>query len=260
MGGVGVRNLMLTVAYDGTGYHGFQDQARDDRPTIQRALEAAWRRLVGEEVNVIGAGRTDAGVHATGQVANFRTRSVAIPYQRVPHAFNSVLPEDIRVVDCQEAPLEFHARFDAVAKQYVYRIDNRRFPCPLERRYAHFVDGRLDVQAMQDAAGRLVGRHDFRAFAGSANASRTTVRTLSRLDVEEDQGVIRLVVEGDAFLHHMVRIIAGTLVQVGLGRRPPQWVDEVLASKDRTRAGPTLPGKGLVLTWVKYAPDPRQEA
>lgn len=260
MGGLTVRNLMLTLAYDGTGYCGFQDQARDDRPTIQRALEAAWLRLVGETVNVIGAGRTDAGVHAAGQVANFRTQSTAIPWERVPYAFNSVLPEDIRVMDCREVPLEFHARFDAVAKQYVYRIDNRPFPCPLERHYAHFVERPLDVKAMREAARRLVGRHDFRAFAGSANGSRTTVRTLSRVDVEEERGVIRLVVEGDAFLHHMVRIIAGTLVQVGLGRRPPHWVDEVLASKDRARAGPTLPGKGLVLVWVKYDPDPRQGA
>lgn len=257
MGGLTVRNLMLTIAYDGTEYHGFQDQGRDDCPTIQRALEGAWRRLVDEEVNVIGAGRTDAGVHAEGQVANFRTRSLAIPRQRVPYAFNSVLPDDIRVIDCQEAPPEFHARFDAVARQYVYRIDNRPFPSPLERRYAHFIERPLDVEAMREAAERLVGRHDFRAFTGAANASRTTVRNLSRLDVEAKDGLIRLVVEGDAFLHHMVRIIAGTLVQVGIGRYPPRWVEEVLVSRDRTRAGPTLPGKGLVLMWVKYDPDPR---
>lgn len=252
MGGLNVRNLMVTLAYDGSDYHGFQDQARDDRPTIQRALEAAWRRLVGEEVKVIGAGRTDAGVHAEGQVINFRTQSTSIPPERVPYAFNSVLPEDIRVVDCKEVDLDFHARFDAVGKQYVYRIDNRRFPSPLQRRYTHFIGRPLDMGAMREAGGHLIGRRDFRAFAGAANASRTTVRTLSRLDVEAKEGLLELIVEGDGFLYHMVRIIAGTLVQVGLGERPPEWVAEVLASKDRSQAGPTLPGKGLTLMWVKY--------
>jgi pseudouridylate synthase I len=254
MGGVTVRNLRLTVAYDGTGYFGFQDQGRDDRPTVQRTLEAAWARLVGESVKIIGAGRTDAGVHAEGQVVNFRTRSAAIPAERVPHAFNSVLPPDIRVTGCDEVPLEFHARFDAIAKQYVYRIDNRPFPSPLLRHFTYFVARPLDVEAMRQGGAFLVGRHDFRAFAGSAHGERSTVRTLTRCSVDEHRGLIEITVEGDAFLNHMVRIIAGTLVKVGHGEHPPEWVAEVLSSQDRRRAGPTLPGKGLTLMWVKYPP------
>lgn len=252
MGGLTMRNLRLTVAYDGTDYYGFQDQGRDDRPTIQRVLTKAWARLVGEEVTMIGAGRTDAGVHAEGQVVNFRTGSTAIAPRRVPYALNSVLPPDVRVIGCDEVPLEFHARYDAVAKQYVYRIDNRAFPSPFLRHYAYFVGRPLDVQAMGEASAYLVGRHDFRAFAGAAHAGRSTVRTLTRCSVEENEGLIVITVEGDGFLNHMVRIIAGTLAKVGLGERPPEWVARVLDSKDRKNAGPTLPGKGLTLMWVRY--------
>jgi len=249
-----VRNLKLTVAYDGTHYHGFQDQGLSDRPTIQRELERAWERLVGERVKVIGAGRTDAGVHAEGQVVNFRTASDAIPAERVPYAMNGVLPPDIRVVGAVEVPLEFHARYWAVAKQYVYRIDNRPFPSPLLRHYTHFVSRPLDVEAMDRAAQYLVGRHDFKAFAGSGHAGRSTVRTVTRCDVTARDGLVVITLEADGFLFHMVRIIAGTLVEVGKGKRDPEWVREVLASKDRRMAGPTLPGKGLTLMWVAYPP------
>ena len=203
---------------------------------------------------MIGAGRTDAGVHAEGQVVNFRTRSKSISADRVPYAFNSLLPPDIRVIGCEEAPLEFHARFDALAKQYIYRIENRRFPSPLNRHYSHFIARPLDVAAMREAGAHLVGRHDFKALTGSGNASRTTVRTLTRCDVEAKEGLIEIIVEADAFLYHMVRIIVGTLVQVGHGERPPEWIADLIAAKDRTLAGPTLPGKGLTLMWVRYAP------
>lgn len=250
------RNLKLTVAYDGTNYHGFQDQARADRPTVQRELETAWERLVGEHVKVIGAGRTDAGVHAEGQVVNFRTNSLAIPAERVPYAMNSVLPPDVRVIDCAEVDLEFHARFCAAAKQYVYRIDNRPVPSPLVRHFTHFVARPLDIEAMNEAARHLVGRHDFRAFAGAGHASRTTVRTLTRCDVSCEGGLVLITVEADAFLYHMVRTIAGTLVMVGAGEREPGWVKTVLESRDRKQAGPTLPGKGLTLMWVAYPPGP----
>lgn len=249
------RNLKLTVAYDGTNYFGFQDQGRDDRPTIQRELERAWERLVGEKVKIIGAGRTDAGVHAEGQVVNFRTYSTSIPAERVPYAMNSVLPPDVRVVGCREVPMEFHARFWAIGKQYVYRIDNRPFPSPLVRHFTHFIPQPLDLEAMNAAAKHLVGRHDFKAFAGAGGSARTTVRTVTRCDVTACGGLVVITVEADSFLYHMVRTIAGTLVKVGEGARDPSWVKEVLASRDRRQAGPTLPGKGLTLMRVDYPPD-----
>jgi len=249
-----MRNLKLTVAYDGTNYHGFQDQGREDRPTIQRELERAWERLVGEQVKMIGAGRTDAGVHAEGQVANFRTHSSSIPAERVPYAMNSVLPPDVRVIGCVEVPSDFHARFWAVGKQYVYRIDNRPFPSPLVRHFTHFIPHPLDVDAMDEAAKHLVGRHDFRALAGAGHAGRTTIRTITRCDVTAQDGLVVITVEADAFLYHMVRTIAGTLVEVGQGTHPPSWVREVIASRQRSRAGPTLPGKGLTLMRVDYPP------
>lgn len=246
------RNLKLTVAYDGTQYHGFQRQGRLDLPTVQSLLEEAWARLVGEEVKVIGAGRTDAGVHALGQVVNFRTATRSIPTERVPRAFNSVLPRDVAVLGCEEAPLSFHARFDAVGKLYEYRVLNRPFPSPVDRLYTLHVSAPLDVEAMQEGAGYLVGTHDFSAFAGRLKGEKSAVRTITRCSVRRHEERVHFAVEGDGFLYHMVRTIVGTLLQVGLGKEEPRWVREVLASRDRRKAGATAPAHGLFLAAVYY--------
>lgn len=251
-GGARRRNLKLTVAYDGTRFHGFQRQAGRDMPTVQQALEEAWNRLTGEAVKVIGAGRTDAGVHALGQVVNFRTGVSSIPVERVPHAFNSVLPRDVAVLDCAEAPSSFHARFDARSKLYEYRVLNRTFPSPVERLYTYHVSAPLDVEAMQEGARLLVGTHDFSAFAGSGAKGRSPVRTLTRCCVWREGEQVRFAVEGDGFLYRMVRNIVGTLLQVGLGKEEPRWVGEVLASRNRAKAGPTVPAHGLYLVAVFY--------
>lgn len=248
----GLRNLKLTVAYDGTRYHGFQSQASRSLPTVQAELEAAWKRLVGEEVRVIGAGRTDAGVHALGQVVNFKTAVSSIPAERVPYAFNSVLPRDVAVLECEEADPEFHARFDARRKLYEYRVLNRPLPSPVDRLYTYHVSAPLDVEAMQEGAHLLVGTHDFSAFSGSSGRPRNPVRTLTRCTVWREGERVHFAVEGDGFLYHMVRSIVGTLLQVGLGKEPPGWVGKVLASRDRTRAGPTVPSQGLFLVAVYY--------
>lgn len=249
----GTRNLKLTVAYDGTAYHGFQDQNREDVPTIQQALERAWHTLTGEKVRLTGAGRTDAGVHALGQVVNFRTHQQAVPTDRVPFAMNSVLPEDIRVVDAVEAPYSFHARFDAVKKRYVYRIDNRPIPSPLERLYTHFEPRPLDAHAMNQAAGFWLGRHDFTALSSAkGSVVKDARRTVVRCEVEREGDSVIFRVEADGFLYHMVRAMAGTLVMVGLGRQPPSWAREVLNNRDRSARGPTLPAKGLTLYRVWY--------
>lgn len=247
-----MRNLKLTIAYDGSAYHGFQEQRDDRLPTIQGQLRRAWMELTGETVKIIGSGRTDAGVHADGQVVNFRTNHRSIPAKRVPYALNTVLPWDIRVVDCEEVPWDFHAQYDAVAKMYVYRMLNRKFPLPRLRHDTYFVPQPLDLHAMKQGASILVGRHDFRAFTSEKELSGSTVRYLMRCDVERAGDVVQIVTVGDGFLYHMVRTIAGTLLKVGDGTFPPEWVGEVLESRDRTRAGKTLPGHGLVLKWVAY--------
>lgn len=249
-----MRNLKLTVAYDGTCYHGFQDQGVDSLPTIQRTLEKAWERLVDERVRLNGAGRTDAGVHAEGQVVNLRTGVDSIPDARIPHAFNSLLPRDIAVVGCERVADSFHARYDCHSKVYAYTILNRAFPSPLERLYTHFVHDDLDAQAMEAAAKFLVGRHDFKAFAGSNSKVRSTVRTLYSCAVEQVGIRVIITVEADGFLYNMVRAIAGTLLSVGKGEHAPDWVGCVLESRKRTNAGPTLPAKGLVLRRVRYEP------
>lgn len=251
-GGYYRRNLKLTVAYDGTRFHGFQRQAGHKLPTVQEALEEAWRRLTGEAVKATGAGRTDAGVHALGQVVNIRTQVASIPAERVPYAFNSVLPKDVAVLECVEVPLAFHARFDARWKRYEYRVLNRAFPSPVERLYTYHVSHPLDVEAMQEGARLLLGTHDFSAFSGSEAKGRSPVRTVSRCDVWRDGEKVHFAVEGDGFLYRMVRTIVGTLLQVGLGKKEPGWVGEVLASRDRAEAGPTVPACGLYLVEVGY--------
>ncbi len=247
-----MRNIALVLEYDGTGLSGFQRQAeQQSHLTVQGALEEAIRRVTGETVRVIGAGRTDAGVHAVGQVANFRCQS-QMPVERLPLALNAHLPRQIVVREAFEVPVAFHARFHAAAKVYRYLIWNRRVISPFWGRYAWHIPVPLDVTAMAVAAERLVGRHDFRAFRASGSSVRSSVRTVYRCQVGRQGPWVVLTVEADGFLYHMVRIMAGTLVEVGRGRQPPGWVAEVLASGNRDRAGPTAPAHGLWLVKVKY--------
>jgi len=247
------RNLKLTVAYDGTSYHGFQAQDGKGLPTIQSALEEAWSKLVGERVRMTSSGRTDAGVHARGQVVNFHTSSSSIPEDRVPYAMNSVLPEDIAVVGCEEMPHTFHARFDAIGKRYRYTILNQPFPSPIDRRYTLFVHNPLDVDSMALGAMHLVGRRDFVAVSGNNRELKDTVRTMSACSVRREGAYVWIDMKADGFLYHMARRIAGTLLAVGKGERGPDWVAEVIASRDRNQAGPTLPAHGLCLIEVYYA-------
>ncbi len=242
----------MIIAYDGTGYHGFQEQRGTGLPTVQEELEKCLSGLAGRKVQVIGAGRTDAGVHARGQVVNFDARGWNIPTDRIPLAMNGVLPEDIAVVDAEEVPEDFHARFSARWKEYRYSVHNSRRPDPFLRRYSYFFPRPLDLEAMREGAGHLRGRHDFSAFKAEGTPVRSAVRTLYEIRVERSGGMIGLVFRGDGFLHHMARIITGTLLEVGLGKYPPSEVAGILASGDRTRAGPTAPPQGLCLMKVYY--------
>lgn len=248
-----VRNIRCVVAYDGTDFLGFQRQSRG--PTIQGVLEEAILSLTGERVRVLGAGRTDAGVHALGQVVSFLTAS-RIPVERWPHALNSRLPGTVVVQHAVEAPSAFHPMRDATAKVYQYTVWNGLFPSPFWSRWALHVPPPLDVEAMAQAAGFLVGRHDFAAFrAAGSTPVRSTVRHVMELTVERSDSqpeCVRITARADGFLYHMVRNIAGTLLLVGQGRRPPEWVADVLAGRRREAAGPTAPAHGLCLVRVEY--------
>jgi tRNA pseudouridine38-40 synthase len=216
-------------------------------------LAAALERIAGHPCRPVGASRTDAGVHAEGQLASVDLET-GLDAKRLCRALNGVLPHDLAVVDAAEVGPEFHARFSARSKLYRYRVWNGAHPSPLRAAWAHRVVTPLDLPAMRRAAGQLLGSHDFRSFQAARAAPGTTLRTLTRVDVEgETRGEVRLWVEGDAFLRHMVRILAGTLVEVGVGRRDPGSLAPLLASRDRSRAGPTAPARGLCLVRVDFA-------
>lgn len=247
------RNLKLILQYDGTEYVGWQRQASG--VSIQGLLEDALRPIEGGDVVVHGAGRTDAGVHALGQVATVNLTATIDPVT-LARALNAVLPPDVRVASVEEVPADFHARFSATGKIYDYRIVNAPFVSPFVRRYVWHVIPRLDREAMRTAAARLVGEHDFAAFQGTGSEVHSSIRTVRRIDwagtgASDDPIVMQI--EGDGFLRHMVRNIAGTLVEIGLGRWPAEEIDAILASGDRAKAGATAPAAGLVLREVLYS-------
>jgi tRNA pseudouridine38-40 synthase len=242
--------LKLTVAYDGTAYAGWQIQPAV--PTIQAAVEAAWQQITGERVSITASGRTDAGVHAEGQVVGVRTNN-DLSCERLLMALNARLPEDIVVRSVELAPTGFHATHDALRKTYRYHLCADRVR-PLIGRHTHWhVRQPLDVTRMQQAALPLVGRHDFACFESTGSARDSTIRTIVSCDVLRlDAQRIMIEVTGDGFLYNMVRAIAGTLVEVGRGVQPIDWIRKVLASRDRGKAGPTAPAHGLVLWNVDY--------
>jgi tRNA pseudouridine38-40 synthase len=250
MADAGLKNFKLTIEYDGTNYLGWQRQAVG--PTIQAEIERALASMTGSPVTLIGAGRTDAGVHALGQVANFRCDTRLDP-EPILKGLNSLLPPDIAIRKCFLVPERFHARFDAKSKIYQYRILNRETRSAVGRNYAWFIHTPLDVDAMRRAAGHLVGRHDFKAFESTGSPRAHTLRTLLTADWTEKTGPhLTFQVEADGFLRCMVRNIVGTLVAVGRGKLSPADVSAILDSRDRKRAGATAPGRGLFLAEVKY--------
>jgi len=252
---VQTQRYKLTLAYDGTLFHGWQRQHPPDREplrTVQGVLENTLRDLLRQPITTLGASRTDAGVHAKGQVAQFDAAQ-PIPVDRLPLALNSRLPEDMEVRDAAIAHEHFDAINDPIGKRYRYRIWNTD-PRPLQLRHMvwHCWNA-LDVDTMNDAAQRLVGMHDFAGFAAANHKRKSTVRTIHNCWVERHDPELHVVVEGDGFLYNMVRILAGTLAEVGRGYWRPDHIDRVLESTDRRMAGPTLPPQGLCLEWIRYA-------
>lgn len=241
----------LTLEYDGSGFEGWQVQPAGRR-TIQGSLEEALERITGSPARVMGAGRTDSGVHAEAQVASVRLET-KLSAETLLRALNGVLPRDIAVRALAEAPAVFDARRDAKRKRYCYRIWNGPTPSPLRQGRFLRVEIPLDRVAMQRAADALVGQHDFTSFRALRSDARSSVRTLERLTVREaSPGEIEIEAEGQGFLRHMVRILAGTLIEVGRGRRDPASMAAILAARDRAAAGPTAPGLGLTLVQVDY--------
>lgn len=241
--------VKLVVAYEGTNYCGWQIQPNGI--TIEQVLNETLSSLLGEEITVTGASRTDAGVHSLGNVAVFETHT-KMPAEKISFALNQCLPEDIVVQESCQVPEDFHPRFSKSRKTYEYRILNCRFRQPLERRTSYFYHYPLDVSAMQKAAAYLVGEHDFTSFASVHAQTNTYVRTIYALDVVREGDMIRIRVQGNGFLYNMVRIIAGTLIQVGAGIKKPEDMESILAGKDRELAGPTAPAHGLTMIGLEY--------
>jgi len=241
--------IRLTVAYDGTNYHGWQ--AQNNGITIESELTRALSELLGETVQVIGASRTDAGVHALGNIAVFDT-DARMPADKFSYALNHLLPEDIRIQRSEEVAPDWHPRRVPSRKTYEYRIYRAQFPMPTKRLYSYFTYLPLEAAPMREAAQYLVGEHDFRSFCQTGAQAETTVRTIYALDVEEQGSDLVIRVCGNGFLYNMVRIIAGTLMDVGLGRRTPESMTDILAACDRTAAGPTAPAHGLTLMRYEF--------
>lgn len=243
---------MLTVAYDGTAYCGWQIQ--QGKETIEGVLNRCISELTGEAVEVIGASRTDAGVHALGNIAVFDTDS-SIPAEKFSYALNRGLPEDIRIREAREVDLTFHPRHCESRKTYEYRIYNAPFPLPTKRLYAHFTYVPLNTERMRQGAAFLVGEHDFKSFCSAETQAKTTVRRVDSIDIWEEGGPEREIVirvEGRGFLYNMVRIIAGTLMEVGRGHLSPEKVKDILEARDRQAAGPTAPACGLTLMGYEF--------
>lgn len=243
-------NYKLTIQYDGSRYRGWQVQGNTDL-TIQGKLEGVLSRLTGQLVEVHGSGRTDAGVHALGQVANMKLPHPVEPSELLGE-LNRYLPADIGVIAAEPAPERFHARLNARSKTYRYRIWNSAIPNVLERSYLYVLPEPLDVATMERAAADLVGTHDFRSFCGLKRFKKSTVRTITDIAITQDGAEMRLEFTGNGFLMRMVRILAGTLVEVGLGQREADSMPAVLAAQDRAAAGPALPAQGLALVRVAY--------
>lgn len=255
-----MRNFKMVLQYEGTRYQGWQKQESTDN-TIQGKLEALLSKMNGSKVEIQGSGRTDAGVHAAGQVANFHLDTDKTPEQIMEY-INRYLPEDIAVISVEETGERFHSRLNAKGKTYMYRVVNTPVPHIFDRKYVCVIEEKLDVEAMREAASYMEGTHDFKAFTSLKKSKKSTVRTIDSILIEEvespvygrkgTKGEIRFTFSGDGFLYHMVRIMMGTLLEVGMHKRRPEEISGILKSGKRENAGELAPAKGLTLMEVRY--------
>ena len=244
-----MRNLRLDICYDGTRYRGWQRLSGTDN-TIQGKIETALSRILGEEIEISGSGRTDAGVHARGQVANFHCES-RMTAEQILSDLRKYLPEDIGIYSCKEVSPRFHARLNAKEKTYLYRIWNSENPCVFDRKFVAIFPEKLDLDAMREAAAHLCGEHDFAAFCGNPKFKKSTVRFVRSVEIQRCGDEIRIAVTGNGFLHSMVRIIVGTLIEVGRGQRQANSLPDLFCAK-RAEAGFLAPAQGLCLQEVYY--------
>lgn len=245
-----MRNIKLILTYDGSRYRGWQRLAGEEN-TIQGKLERTLSRILDEPVEVSGSGRTDAGAHALGQTANFHCQS-QLPCPEILSRLRTHLPEDIGVLSCEEVSPRFHARLNAKAKTYEYRVWNSGAPCVFQRKYVYQLDTPLNLPAMEQAAAQLTGTHDFLSFCSNKKFKKSPVRTIFSLEIRKAGPELRFTVRGDGFLYNMVRILVGTLLEVGMGRRAPEDIPAILAARNREAAGYTVPARGLFLMEVTY--------
>ncbi len=248
-----LRNLLLNIEYDGTNYKGWQSQRRKtlSLPTIQETLQKVLGKILQEDITLIGSGRTDSGVHALGQCANFKTSS-DIQATKLEKALNALLPKDIRVKSVKQVNLDFHARFSAKSKVYRYLILNKGQNSAFNHRHVFYFSCPLNLTAMKEEAEVLLGRHNFSSFQASDKKLRDPVRTIKMISVNKREGLIKIDIEADGFLYNMVRIIAGTLIEAGRGKLPSGSVEKILRAENRKIAGPTAPSCGLYLIKVRY--------
>lgn len=246
-----MRNIRLLLQYEGTKYQGWQRQQSTDH-TIQGKLETLLSKMCQETIEIQGSGRTDAGVHALGQVANFRTSS-EMTVEEMQTYMNTYLPEDIAVLHVTEAGPRFHSRLNASGKHYIYRVINSGIPDVFLRRYAIQVPEKLDLDAMRKAAAYLCGEHDFKSFTSAKKGKKSTVRRIDSIEIMQEDTLLTFSFQGNGFLHHMIRILMGTLLEVGKGERSPESIPELLDAKNRELAGPLMPAKGLTLVEIFFS-------
>lgn len=244
-----MRNIKLLIEYDGKDFNGWQKQP--NKLNIQGEIEEAIKFVTGEVVDLTSSGRTDAGVHALGQVANFKTNS-NIPIEKIPYAINSKLKQSIRILDAEEVDERFHSRYNCKQKTYRYIINNSKQGTAIYRKLEYHVSNDLNIEDMKKASKYFIGEHDFKAFKASGTSSKSSVRTIYDIKIEKKEAKIVMEFTGNGFLYNMVRILAGTLVDVGIGNIEPEEIPNIIESKDREKAGKTLPPYGLYLVKVNY--------
>lgn len=245
-----MRNLKMSIEYDGTRYKGWQKQ-KGDVPTIQAKIENVLSKMTGEDVQVVGCGRTDSGVHAENYIANFHT-DCSLTVDDMLNYLYEFLPEDIVVKSMKDTTERFHARYNVKSKTYVYRINNNKFRNVFNRKYAYHTDEELNLNEMRNAAEVLIGTHDFKSFTSLKSSTKSTVRTINYIHIAEDDGIIEIEVNGNSFLLNMVRIITGTLLEVGKGNLKRADVERILREMKRSEAGPIAQAKGLCLKSIQY--------
>lgn len=245
-----MRNIKITIEYDGSRYKGFQ-RLKDNDNTIQGKIEAVLSKMADEKIEIIGSGRTDMGVHAYNQVANFKTNSI-LSVKKINDYLNNYLPEDIVIKNVEEVDERFHSRYNVKQKVYLYKINNSKTQDVFLRKYSTYIEKPLDIELMKKASEYLVGEHDFTSFASSKSKKKSNIRNIHSITINKNKDMIDVFVEGNGFLYNMVRIIAGALIDVGLHKKTPEDIKLMLDKKDRSKASDTAPAKGLYLYSVKY--------